>query len=63
MERKQEDIKLSTTRISQYYGKILGNFLLLRYLKDFICNRLAELREIILDGDDFKEKSIKIVLG
>ena len=26
------------------YGKILSNFLLLRYLKSYICNSVAELR-------------------
>ncbi|MDY4881981.1 MAG: hypothetical protein SO127_06155, partial [Muribaculaceae bacterium] len=28
------------------HGKILGNFLLLRYLKSYICNSVAELRFI-----------------
>ena len=30
------------------YGKILSNFLLLRYLKSYICNSVAKLRIITL---------------
>ena len=46
-------LKSKTTQTTIKHDKILSNFLLLRYLKSYICNSVAELRiNLFLEGID-----------
>ena len=44
-----------------WHGKILSNFLLLRYLKSYICNSVAELR--IINNSCFKHYDVLFILS